>query len=110
MADFTSNFWNLFVIVITIVSILACGVFLYFLSRTKIQIKDGKVDTTGHTWDENLQEFNNPLPRWWMILFYLTIVFGFAYLAMFPGLGNVKGILGWSSTGRCHQRQRHVQA
>ena len=66
MADFTSNFWNLFVIVITIISILACGVFLYFLSRTKIQVKDGKVETTGHTWDENLQEFNNPLPRWWM--------------------------------------------
>jgi len=72
MADFTHNFWNLFIIIVTIVSILACGVFLYFLSRTKIQIKDGKVDTTGHTWDENLQEFNNPLPRWWMFLFYFA--------------------------------------
>jgi cytochrome c oxidase cbb3-type subunit 3 len=99
MADFTHNFWNLFVIIVSIVSILACGVFLYFLSRTKIQIKDGKVETTGHTWDENLQEFNNPLPRWWMMLFYITVVFAIGYLILFPGLGNIKGVLGWSSTG-----------
>jgi len=95
MADFTTEFWNLFVIVGVLVSILACGVFLYFLSRKKIN--PGAVQTTGHTWDEDLAEFDNPLPRWWMILFYLTIVFALLYLALFPGLGNSQGSLGWSS-------------
>lgn len=100
MADFTHSFWNLFVIVATIVSVLACGVFLYFLSRAKVKLnKEGKVETTGHVWDENLEEYNNPLPRWWMILFYLTIAFAILYLALFPGLGNVKGVLNWSSAG-----------
>ena len=95
MADFTSGFWNLFVIVGVLVSILACGVFLFFLSRKKI--KPGAVQTTGHTWDEDLAEFDNPLPRWWMILFYLTIAFALLYLVLFPGLGTSQGSLGWSS-------------
>jgi len=100
MADFTHSFWNLFVIVATTVSVLACGVFLYFLSRAKVQMKEGRVETTGHVWDENLAEFNNPLPRWWMILFYLTIAFSVVYLILFPGLGGAKGTLGWSSAGQ----------
>ncbi|MGA0881772.1 MAG: cbb3-type cytochrome c oxidase N-terminal domain-containing protein, partial [Burkholderiaceae bacterium] len=100
MADFTHSFWNLFVIIGTLVSVLACGVFLFFLSRTKIQFKEGKVETTGHVWDENLAEYNNPLPRWWMILFYITIAFAIVYLVLFPGLGDAKGSLSWSSTGQ----------
>ena len=90
MADFTSSFWNYFVIVLTAISILACGVFLYLLSRKKVKAGES-VDTTGHVWDENLQEFDNPLPRWWMILFYITIVFSILYLVLYPGLGNVQG-------------------
>lgn len=109
MADFTHSFWNLFVIISTVISVLACGVFLYFLSRAKIQFKDGKVETTGHVWDENLAEYNNPLPRWWMILFYLTIVFTVVYLVLFPGLGDAKGSLGWSSTDQYHKEVAAAQ-
>lgn len=98
MADFVSDFWNLYVIVLTLGSVLACAVFLYFLSRKKV--KPGAVQTTGHTWDEDLAEFDNPLPRWWMMLFYITVVFSLIYLALFPGLGNLQGALGWSSTGQ----------
>jgi cytochrome c oxidase cbb3-type subunit 3 len=54
-------------------------------------------NTTGHVWDEDLRELNNPLPRWWLWLFILTIVFGLAYLVIFPGLGNYTGTAGWSS-------------
>jgi cytochrome c oxidase cbb3-type subunit III len=54
-------------------------------------------DTTGHVWDEDLAEYNNPLPRWWMWLFYITIAFGFLYLALYPGLGKLPGLLGWTS-------------
>jgi cytochrome c oxidase cbb3-type subunit 3 len=99
MADFTSEFWNLYIIILTVLSIAACAVLLYALSRHKV--KPGQdPGTTGHVWDVDLQEYNNPLPRWWMILFYLTIGFGVIYLLLYPGLGKVSGILGWSSTGQ----------
>ncbi len=103
MADFTSEFWNLWVIILTVLSIAFCVVLLYGLSRHKV--KPGQdVGTTGHVWDENLQEYNNPLPRWWMILFYVTIVFGIVYLVLYPGLGRTTGVLGWSSTDQ-HARE-----
>ena len=107
MADFTSEFWNLYIIVLTAVSIAACAALLYFLSRHKV--KPGQdVGTTGHVWDENLQEYNNPLPRWWMMLFYITIIFSIAYLVLYPGMGRTTGVLGWSSTG--HDAKEIVKA
>jgi cytochrome c oxidase cbb3-type subunit 3 len=51
----------------------------------------------GHIWDEDLAELNNPLPTWWRNLFYATIVFALGYLALYPGLGEFKGLLGWSA-------------
>lgn len=103
MSDFTSGFWSAFVAILTLVSILGCGVLLYVTGRVRVKpsAKDAQGSagpgTTGHVWDEDLAEYNNPLPRWWMWLFYITIVFGFAYLALYPGLGQLPGILGWSS-------------
>ena len=99
MADFVSEFWNLYVIVLSALSIAACAVLLYALSRQKVAPGQDP-GTTGHVWDETLQEYNNPLPRWWMMLFYITIVFGVLYLVLYPGLGNTRGVLGWSSTGQ----------
>jgi cytochrome c oxidase cbb3-type subunit 3 len=97
MSDFTSDFWSLYVAVLTIVSVVACGVLLFVMGRMRV-VKGKAPDTTGHVWDEDLAEYNNPLPRWWMWLFYITIVFGFLYLALYPGLGKLPGLLGWSST------------
>jgi len=57
-------------------------------------------DVTGHTWDDNLQEYNNPMPRWWLWLFYGTIVFTAVYLAVYPGLGSFRGMFGWSQEGQ----------
>lgn len=65
-----------------------------------IQSDHSQDNTTGHTWDGDLQEFNNPLPRWWLWMFYFTIIFTGLYLLLFPGLGSFKGALGWSSTGQ----------
>ena len=59
----------------------------------------GAVETTGHTWDGDLAEYNNPLPRWWMWLFWITIVFSVAYLVVYPGMGTFPGVFGWTSTG-----------
>ena len=93
MSDFVSEFWNLYVIVIVVGSILACALLLYM--QGKATFTPGK--TMGHVWDETLEEYNNPMPKWWSWLFIITVVFAFVYLALYPGLGNFKGMLGWCS-------------
>lgn len=110
MSDFTSDFWALYIALITVVSIVACAVLLYAYS-TKRTVKGEQAGTTGHTWDEDLAEWNNPLPRWWMWLFFITIIFSLIYLALYPGLGNYAGAFGWSSKQQYdgEQKQAAVQ-
>lgn len=95
MSDFTSNFWSVYVAAITIVGIVACLLLLVLTARKRVQSSDD--NTTGHVWDVDLKEMNNPMPRWWIWLFVITIIFGFAYLFAFPGLGAYAGKLGWST-------------
>jgi cytochrome c oxidase cbb3-type subunit 3 len=109
MSDFTSDIWGVYVAVMTIASIVACAVLLKALS-TRRAPKDAPVGTTGHTWDEDLAEWNNPMPRWWIWLFYLTIAFGLVYLALYPGLGGYAGWLGWSSTAQFDAERKGAQA
>ena len=99
MYDFTSGFWDFFITVTTLLSILGCGLLLWSQSRYK-ERKDaaGEMQTTGHVWDENLTELNTPMPRWWMWLFYITIIFALVYLTLYPGLGSYAGKLGWKSS------------
>jgi cytochrome c oxidase cbb3-type subunit 3 len=85
---------------ITLVSILACLLLLWFTGQAKAMTASD--NTTGHVWDGDLREMNNPLPRWWAWLFVLTVIFALVYLALYPGLGAFGGKLGWSSTGQ-HQ-------
>ncbi len=98
MADFTSGFWSIYITVLTVLGIAGCALLLWSQSTVKIDIPaNGEAETTGHVWDEGLSELNNPMPRWWMWLFYITIVFGVIYLALYPGLGSYAGKLGWTS-------------
>ena len=97
MSDFTSNFWSVYVAGITIAGIVACLLLLWITARKKVASDSN--NTTGHVWDEDLTEMNNPMPRWWMWLFVLTIIFSFAYLAIYPGLGKFAGKMGWSQYG-----------
>jgi cytochrome c oxidase cbb3-type subunit 3 len=99
MSDFINGFWPWYVAAISLVSILACALLLWLAGKVTVNTKPGEVsdNTTGHVWDEDLRELNNPLPRWWMWLFILTVVFGLAYLAIFPGLGSYKGLSKWST-------------
>jgi cytochrome c oxidase cbb3-type subunit 3 len=97
MSDFFSSGWSVFVAVATIVSLIACLVLLAIASRRKVIPGD---DTTGHVWDGDLKELNNPLPRWWMVLFVLTVLFSFAYLWLYPGLGSFEGRWQWSSSAQ----------
>ncbi len=105
MSDFVSDFWNLWVAGITLVSIIGCAVFLKAVS---IKRTSGQVDTTGHVWDGDLAEWNNPLPAWWSWLFYITVVFSLVYLVLYPGLGSFKGIWGWSSAGQWESEMKHA--
>ena len=98
MADFTSSFWNYWIVFFTVIGIAGCAWLVFTLSRKKVR-KGEPVDTTGHVWDVDLQELDNPLPRWWMNMFYMLIGIAVLYLVLFPGLGAAKGLLGWTSTG-----------
>jgi cytochrome c oxidase cbb3-type subunit 3 len=91
-----SRGWSSYVIAFTIANILGCVWLLWWTARRRPG--DGtEAPTTGHRWDEDLTEYNKPLPRWWLNLFYATVVFALAYLAIFPGLGNVSGTARWTS-------------
>ena len=92
MSQFTSGFWDLYIGVITLASILACAVLLWQQSLHRTS----GTETSGHVWDEDLKEYNNPMPRWWAWLFYLTIFFSLGYLVLYPGLGSYAGTLGWT--------------
>ncbi len=102
MSDFTSSGWSIFIAAATLLSVVACLALLFIAARRKVVIRpDGKPEeTTGHVWDVDLTELNNPLPRWWMWLFVITVLFSFAYLWLYPGLGSAAGSLGWTSVNQ----------
>jgi len=103
VSDFTSDFWSYYVAIITLASIAACAVLLWALSTQRAPGQ--KVETMGHVWDETLAEYNNPLPNWWRWMFYITIVFGIAYLVLYPGLGRFPGTFKWTSGGQYEGEQ-----
>jgi len=107
VSDFFNSGWSIFVAAVTIVSLLACLALLIIASRRRVMAKD---NTTGHVWDEDLREMNNPLPRWWMWLFVITVVFAAVYLAFYPGLGSHEGTLKWSSIGQYEAEQDKAKA
>lgn len=102
MSDFFSSGWSLYIDAIVIGGLIFCLVLLVIASKRTVMAND---NSTGHIWDEDLREMNNPLPRWWMGLFVLTVVFAAIYLVMYPGLGSNEGTLKWSSTGQWQAEQ-----
>jgi cytochrome c oxidase cbb3-type subunit 3 len=103
MSDFFHNGWSIFIGGVTLVGLVFCLVLLVIASRRKVMAAD---NTTGHVWDGDLTEMNNPLPRWWMGLFVITVLFSLAYLWLYPGLGSVQGSLGWTSEGQWRDEQQ----
>ena len=111
MSDFTNDFWNIYITVLTLLGILGCGVLLWSQSNVKIAADSpNKTGTTGHIWDDDLTELNTPMPRWWMWLFYITIVFALVYLVLYPGLGTYAGKLGWKSSGAYQEELKKANA
>jgi cytochrome c oxidase cbb3-type subunit III len=101
MSDFFNSGWSMYVAIATAVSLVFCLVLLIVASRRKVMAGD---NSTGHIWDEDLKEMNNPLPRWWVGLFILTVIFAVGYLVLYPGMGSNQGTLNWSSAGQ-HQAE-----
>jgi cytochrome c oxidase cbb3-type subunit 3 len=87
---------SLFIIVLTVCNI-AGALWLLWWTRRSHGEDFVTTETTGHVWDGDLRELNNPLPRWWLWLFIITVAFGGVYLALYPGLGSNEGTLGWTS-------------
>lgn len=104
MSDFVSDTWHYYVAGLVVLSLAFC---VWILVSNMTRRKPGPAELHGHVWDEDLQEYNNPLPRWWMWMFWLALIFGVAYFVLYPGLGQWQGKIGWSSKG---QYQAEVQA
>jgi cytochrome c oxidase cbb3-type subunit III len=109
MSQFTSGFWDIYITALTLDSIVACAVLLKMQSARKVSggkvgsVAQNVAQTTGHTWDGDLGEYNNPLPGWWMWLFYITIAFALVYLYLYPGLGSYAGSLNWTQVGQLEE-------
>lgn len=92
-----SSFWSIWISIISLGTIMGCFLLLRWCLKNKTGVKEG--DDMHHEFD-GIVEINNPLPKWWTYLFYACIVWGLAYLALYPGLGNYEGLLGWKSSNQ----------
>jgi len=100
-----STLMSIFIIVLVVINVGGC---LWLIAWTmNMNTDESDSDSTGHVWDGDLKEYNNPLPKWWLNTFYLSIVFTVVYLVLYPGFGSFPGVLGWTQTG---QYQAQVEA
>ena len=100
MSDFFSSAWSIYIALVSLLGIVWCIWLLFSQRKAKVlHTADGAVADTGHVWDGDLRELNNPLPRWWMWMFLLSCIFALVYLVLYPGLGSYPGILGYSTDG-----------
>ena len=103
---FSNNLlWNVWIIGLTLANILGCWWLISWAAK-KHSGEAAAGEVTGHSWDETLAEYNNPLPRWWLWLFHITLVFGLVYLALYPGLGSYRGILKWTHQDQYEQEMK----
>ena len=97
-----SSFWSNYIIILTSLNIVGCFWLIKWASKKREgEAKEGEV--TGHVWDGTLEELNNPMPKWWLWMFYISLVFSIIYLWLYPGMGNVKGAFNWSQTSQYEQ-------
>lgn len=108
MSDFLQAYWSAIIAYSTGFGLIACLAVL--LATARAPKPKNEQNTTGHVWDEDLVEMNNPLPRWWMWLFIGTLVFAGVYLALYPGMGAFQGRLGWTQAGQYAAEVKQVDA
>ena len=98
-----SSGWSWYVIALVVLNIVGCVWLLWWTGKRRPG--DPAPTDTSHVWDGDLTDYNKPLPRWWINLFYITIVFAIGYLVWYPGFGNFRGTSGWTSAGE-HDRTK----
>jgi len=96
MSDFLSGSWSYFIAIIALAGIAFC-VWLLFTQRRWLGHEVKESENTGHVWDGNLTELNNPVPRWWTVFYLALCIFGLGYLVLYPGLGSFEGVLNYST-------------
>ncbi|ATC98576.1 MULTISPECIES: cytochrome-c oxidase, cbb3-type subunit III [Pseudoalteromonas] len=92
-----TTFWSIWVIVLTIACLAICFGLLVWNLKNYVGVEEN--ETCGHEFD-GIEEINNPLPKWWTIMFFATFVWGVVYLILYPGMGNFKGVLDWTSSNQ----------
>lgn len=92
-----SDFWSFYIIAIVVLNLVGCAFLLF--ANLRMTPEETRSETTGHSFD-GIQERNQPLPRWWLYLFVLTLLFSVVYLVLYPGLGRFGGLLNWSSVSQ----------
>lgn len=95
-----STAWSIFVIVLVVVNVVGCLWLIRWTINMHTESQEAGDNSTGHVWDVDLQELNNPLPKWWLNTFYLSIIFTVIYLILYPGFGNFPGVLNWTQTSQ----------
>lgn len=96
MSDFFSTGWGYYISAVTLIGIVWC-LWLLYSQRKWLKQDVTNVKDTGHEWD-GIRELNNPVPRWWTTMYALLCVFGLGYLVLYPGLGEYKGVLNYSTS------------
>ncbi|AHZ78589.1 MULTISPECIES: cytochrome-c oxidase, cbb3-type subunit III [Pseudomonas] len=107
-----TTFWSTYICVLTIGSLI--GLTWLLLATRKGQSNNTTDQTMGHSFD-GIEEYDNPLPKWWFWLFVGTLVFSVGYLILYPGLGNWKGILpgyenGWTGANEWQKEMEKADA
>ncbi len=105
MADFTSGFWNWYIFILVVLSFAFCFALIIWMQGGK---KPSKVESMGHAWD-GIEELNNPLPMWWLYMFYITLIFGIAYLIVYPGSTVFAGAFQWSEVGQYEKEMKDAE-
>ena len=109
MSDFVNGFWGYYVAFVVLAGIAWC-LWLIFSQRQWLKPQPGKVEDTGHVWDGDLREMNNPVPRWWTMMYVIMCLFGLGYLVLYPGLGAFQGSLAYTSAQEVKQDQAALDA
>lgn len=107
MSDFVSSFWSYYIAIIALGGIAWC-VYLLFSQRAWLKKDVKEVENTGHVWDGDLTELNNPVPRWWTVMYLGLCIFALGYLVLYPGLGSFKGMLGFTAGKQLISEQQEL--
>ena len=110
MADFINQFWSWYITIPVLLGLVFCVLLIRANTIARSVDEEGDAEPVGHVWDGDLEELNTPMPKWWLNMFYITLVFGLVYLLLYPGLGSFDGFLGWSSKARYESEVADAEA